>query len=66
MVENYRSIFKTTGARKIPLPKAVTPSILCSWELNTKCGVVLATNWRKRGQHLRTLTTENSGISDGC
>ena len=43
IVENHRSIFKATGARKIPVPKALAPSILCSWELNTKCGVVLAT-----------------------
>jgi hypothetical protein len=27
----------------MPVTKAVTPSILWSWELNTKYGVVLAT-----------------------
>jgi hypothetical protein len=44
IVENHRSIFKATDARKIPVTRAVTPSILCIWELNTKCGVVLATS----------------------
>jgi hypothetical protein len=37
-----------------------------NWELNTEWGVVLTTSWRKRGQHLRTLTTEKSGLADGC
>ena len=42
------------------------PSILCSWELNTKYGVVLATKLEEAWAASKNVDTENSGLADGC